>query len=98
MSLQGSIAVRALTGIPVDTAATFGAAPPLLLFFNPGINTDLLLASDIVQDLTVVAEAIVIKIDDLLTGKIGALRAVSQPFLQGACPQVALSAHDSSYV
>jgi len=98
MSLQGSITVGALTSIPVDNAATVGAAPPLLLLFNPGFNTDLLLASDIVQDLTMVAEAIVIKIDDLLTGKISALRAVGQPFIEGACPQVTFAAHDSSYV
>ena len=98
MPLQRSIAVGAFTSIPVDNAATVGAAPPLLLLLNPGIKTDLPLAPDVVQNLTVVPEAIVIKIDDLLTGKIIALRAVGQPFLEGACPQVTFAAHDSSYV
>jgi len=74
--LKGSIAFEALTSIPVDNAATAGAAPPLLLLLDPGIKTNLPLATDVVQDLTVVSEAIVIKIDDLLTGKIIALRAV----------------------
>jgi hypothetical protein len=65
-----------LTGIPVGNAATFGTAPPLILLLSPGINADITLASDIIQDLTVVAEVIIIEIDDLLTGKIRALRAV----------------------
>jgi hypothetical protein len=43
-------------------------------------------------------KAIVIKIDDLLTGKIIALRAAGEPFLEGACPQVTFAARDSSYV
>jgi hypothetical protein len=76
VSLQGFIAVRALTGIPIGNAATFGAAPPLILLLNPGINADITLAPDIIHDLTMVAETVIIEIDDLLTGKISALRAV----------------------
>jgi hypothetical protein len=65
-----------LTGIPVDNAITFGTAPPLILLLNPGINADITLASYIIQDFTMVAEVIIIEINDLLTGKISALRAV----------------------
>jgi hypothetical protein len=52
------------------------AAPPFLLLFNPGANADNPLASDIVQDFTMVTHAIVIESDDPLTGKIRALSAV----------------------
>jgi len=52
------------------------AAPSFLLLFSPGVNADHPLASDIVQDFTMVRHAIVIEIGDLLTGKIGALSAV----------------------
>jgi hypothetical protein len=51
------------------------------LLLDPGIKTDLPLAPDVVQNLAVVSEAIVIEIDDLLTGKIIALRAAGEPFL-----------------
>lgn len=73
---EGSIAVKALTSIPVDRTAAVRAAPSFLLLFKPGVNADHLLALDIVQDFTVVRHAIVIESDDLLTGKIGTLSAV----------------------
>jgi hypothetical protein len=76
MPHQCGIAGGALNSIPVDNASTAGAAPPLLLLLYPGIKTYLPLAPDVIQDLTVMSEAIVIEIDDLLTGKIIALRAV----------------------
>jgi len=52
------------------------AAPSFLLLFNPGVNADKPLASNIVQDFTMVTHAIVIEIDDPLTGKIRALSTV----------------------
>ena len=71
-----STAVRALTSIPVNRTATVNAAPSFFLLFNPGVNADNPLASDIVQDFTMVTHAIVIESDDLLTGKIRALSTV----------------------
>jgi hypothetical protein len=87
-----------MSGIPVDNATTAGAAPPLHLLLNPRLDTDLLLAPDVIQDLAMVTKAIVIEIDDLLTGKISALCAVGQPFTESAFTQVTFAAHDSSYV
>ena len=87
-----------MISIPLNNAATVGAAPPLLLLLNPRLDTDILLASDIIQDLAMVTKAIVIKINDLLTGEILTLYAVGQPFPESAFPQGTLAAHASSYV
>jgi hypothetical protein len=62
-----------LIGIPVGNAAAFWAVPPLILLLNPGINADITLASDIIQDLTMVTEVIIIEVDHLLTVEISAL-------------------------
>jgi len=46
------------------------------LLLEPGVNADFLLPSDILQDFAVVTHAVVVEIDDPLTGKIGTLSAV----------------------
>jgi len=65
-----------LASIPVDSATTLGTAPYFLLFLEPSVNADFLLPLYIVQDFAVVTHAVVVEIDDPLTGKIGALSAV----------------------
>ena len=73
---QGRIAVRALTGIPVNGAATLWATPSLLLLRNPSVNADFPLPLDVVQDFAMVTYAVIVKIDDRLTGEIRALSTV----------------------
>jgi hypothetical protein len=60
-----------------------GAAPPLLLLCNPGVNADIPLPPDIGQHLTVMGKAIIIEIDELLAGRVSTLITVCQSLLQG---------------
>jgi hypothetical protein len=75
-----------------------GAAPSFLLFLNPGVNANVTLMSNVVQDFTMMAHSIVIKVDDLFTRKNRALSAVSNPFFKGARPKGTVAAVKSYYI
>ena len=95
MIIEVGAAGGTLRGIPVGRLAALWAAPPLLLFLEPSIDTDFLLAADVVQHLAVVSEPVVVEIDDQLAGEIGALGAPVDILGGGAVPYVALPAGGS---
>ena len=84
-------AAVACLGIPVQGDTAVLAAYPFILFLAPLVDTQLLLAADVLENLRVVRDAVIAELDDEAAG--GA-RAIGAPgdagFCYGAPPNLAV--------
>lgn len=92
MVVEVGAAGGALCNIPVPGVATIGAAPPSLVLLEPRIDTDRLLAAEVVQHLAVVGKPVVVEIGNQMAGEIGAPGAPFDPLRGSAVPDIALAA------
>jgi hypothetical protein len=81
--------------IPLDNIAASGTAPSLFLFIQPGAKAYFLLPANIGQHFAVVRSAIIVKINDSLTGEISALGATGYPLFLGTGAHDTFTTHDS---